>query len=286
MAMLDSLFGRTATLTLRRIGSLHATLATASGEAVALPLADLPREAVPGDALSVFVHHGSGGQPIATTRTPKIERGEVAFLTATTLTPFGAFFDWGLGKELLVPFAEQTADVTVGARHPIGLVLDKNRRLAGTMRVAELLHDPCGDFALDQSVAGEAWRNDPEIGLFVIVGRRFVGLLPASEPHRLSRGESAQFRVSRVLPDGRIVLTLRGPAHEEIARDAERVLEVLSRPNAPRVNDRSDPEEIRARFGLAKKAFKRAAGRLLKDRTLEIDGSGFYRPFVEARSRS
>jgi len=121
------------------------------------------------------------------------------------------------------------------------------------------------------------------IGAFpraIIVDRTLVGLVPASEPHRLSRGEAARFRVSRILPDGRIDLTLRAPAHEEIVRDAERVLGVLSGPGAPQVNDRSSPEEIRQRFGLAKKAFKRAAGRLLKERTLEIDPSGFYRPLA------
>lgn len=277
---LDHLLGRSATLTLRRVGSLHATLVTDSGDTVALPAREVPDGLTAGETLSVFVYHGSGGQPVATTVSPNVERGEVAFLTATALTSFGAFFDWGLGKELLVPFAEQTMDVRIGSRHPIGVVVDKNGRLAGTMRVAEMLHDPVGDFEVDQWVEGEAWRNDPEIGLFVIIGRRFVGLLPASEPHPLHRGESARFRVSRVLPDGRVSLTLRGPAHEEIERDAERVLEVLSRPGAPRVNDRSSPEEIRRVFGLAKKSFKRAAGRLLKERTLEIDPSGFYRPLT------
>lgn len=278
--MHHALLGRTSPLTLRRIGALHATLATDHGDTVDMALENLPPEAATGDVLRVFVHQGSDGRPIATTRRPKIERGEVAFLPVTALVPFGAFFDWGMRKELLVPFAEQISDLTVGERHPIGLVLDKNGRLCGTMRTAEMLHDPCGDFAVDQTVDGEAWRNDPDIGLFVIVGRRFVGLLPATEPHTLTRGEAARFRVSRVLPDGRIVLTLRGPAHAEIERDAEHLLEVLSRPDAPRVNDKSDPELIRARFGLAKKAFKRAAGRLLKEQTLEIDGAGFYRPFV------
>ena len=88
---------------------------------------------------------------------------------------------------------------------------------------------------------GEAWRNEPELGLFVIVEQRFVGLVPAGEPHRLSRGEKAEFRVAKVLPDGKIELSLRGHAHEELATDAALVLEVLARPATPKVGDRLTP---------------------------------------------
>ena len=91
---------------------------------------------------------------------------------------------------------------------------------------------------------------------------------------RLSRGEAARFRVTHVHPDGKIELSLRGPAHEELEHDAKRILEVLSEPHAPRVGDRSPPEQLRALFGLSKKAFKRAVGRLLKQGAVEIGGDG------------
>jgi len=111
----------------------------------------------------------------------------------------------------------------------------------------------------------------------VIVERRFVGLLPKHEPHPLRRGEAARFRVSHVHPDGKIELSLRGQAHEELERDAAAILEVLERPESPVVGDRSDPEEIRARFGLSKKAFKRAVGRLLKTGRVDVDQTGQVR---------
>jgi predicted RNA-binding protein (virulence factor B family) len=130
---------------------------------------------------------------------------------------------------------------------------------------------------VDEYVNGEAWRNDPEIGLFVIVEKEFVGLVPKSEPHNLSRGEAARFRVSNVLNDGKIELSLRAHAHQELAGDAQRILEVLSRPNPPRVGDKSSPDEIRRLFGLSKKAFKRAAGRLLKERAVSIDEAGLLK---------
>jgi uncharacterized protein len=127
-------------------------------------------------------------------------------------------------------------------------------------------------------VVGEAWRNDPDIGLFVIVERICVGLVPAGEPHNLGRGDSARFRVSELLPDGKLVLSLRKHAHEEIEGDADKILAVVSAPGAPRVGDKSSPEVIRSVFGLSKKAYKRAVGRLLAERRVDIDAEGCVVP--------
>ena len=276
----DDLLGKTAKLRIVRFGSPGAYLGL-GGEGrddLLLIGSEIPEGATEGDELTVFVHRDSEGRPIATTRIPKLELGEVAFLEVMQLTDFGAFVDWGLAKELLVPFAQQTVELKVGARHPIGLYVDDTGRLAGTMRVTEMLGEARVEWKLDELVDGEAWRNDPDIGLFVIVERAFVGLVPKEEPHGLSRGEAARFRVSNVLPDGKIELSLRGHAHEELAGDAERILKVLSRSDAPRVSDKSTPEEIRTLFGLSKKAFKRAVGRLLKERSVTIDDAGLIRP--------
>jgi predicted RNA-binding protein (virulence factor B family) len=146
------------------------------------------------------------------------------------------------------------------------------------MRVSEILNEAPPELEQDQWVDGEAWRNDPEIGLFVILDKRAVGLVPRSEPHRLSRGEAARFRVTNVLPDGKLELSLRALAHEELEKDAEMLLARLTVPNAPRVSDRSSPEQVRAWFGLSKKAFKRAVGRLLKQGAVVLDAEGYVRP--------
>ena len=198
-----------------------------------------------------------------------LEPGDVAFLTVVDLTPIGAFVDWGLPKQLLVPFAEQTRELAIGDRVPIGVFVDNTGRFAGTMKIREMLADD-GEFNLDEWADGEAWRNEPGVGLFVIVERRFLGLVPASEPHSLQRGQVASFRVARVLPDGKIELSLRAHVHEQLGADARHVLAVLSRPNMPAISDNSPPEQIRALFGLSKKAFKRAVGRLLKEGLVEI----------------
>jgi predicted RNA-binding protein (virulence factor B family) len=125
-------------------------------------------------------------------------------------------------------------------------------------------------------VQGEAWRFDPEIGLFVILERRALGLLPAAEPHRLRRGQSASFRVAHVHRDGKVELSLRGLGHEEQADDAALILERMRKSRAVRVSDRTSPEELRALFGLSKKAFKRAMGKLLKERRVRFDDDGCY----------
>jgi uncharacterized protein len=279
----NDLLGRVVTLPIRRFGPPGAFLALDVSNAsdgrpnapvLLLPGSEVPEGAKEGDELDVFVYLDSEDRPIATARAPKLALGEVAFVAVTDVTPFGAFVDWGLPKELLVPHAEQTRDMRVGQRHPVGLFVDDTGRLAGTMRVSEMLREK-REFQLDEWVPGEAWRNEPGLGVFVIVERRYVGLVPASEPHTLSRGEAARFRVASVLPDGKIELSLRGHAHEEIDKDAQKILSTLARPSPPSVGDRSSPEEIRALFGLSKKAFKRAVGRLLKERAVALSNDGF-----------
>lgn len=245
---------------------------------VLLPGSELPAGARVGDELRVFLHLDSEDRLIATLRMPRLALGEVTFLEVTACTPIGAFVDWGLGKELLVPFAEQSKDLVVGERQPFGLYIDNTGRLAATMFVSELLDGRPRRVALDEWVEGEAWRNDPDVGLFVIVERAFVGLVPASEPHPLRRGEVARFRVSAILPDGKIVLSLRQHAYQEVASDAAHILAVLGRRGVPRVGDHSSPELLRELFGLSKKAFKRAVGRLLKERAVTLDGGGCVVP--------
>ncbi|HMJ16369.1 MAG TPA: S1-like domain-containing RNA-binding protein [Polyangiaceae bacterium] len=273
---ISDVLGRSCELRIERVFSAGAYMSVDDGgNSVLLPGSELPARAKSGDMLRVFVYLDSEDRPLATTRVPNVELDEVAFLEVTALTQFGAFVDWGLPKELLVPFAKQTRELSVGKREPIGLYLDSSGRLAGTMRIAEMLSTDGTDFELDEWVEGEAWRNDPEIGLFVIVERGFVALLPNSEPHQLTRGEAASFRVSCRFDDGKFELSLRAHAHEQLEVDAEKVLNCLVARPSLRVGDRSRPEEIRKVFGLSKKAFKRAVGTLLKREAIELDDNGW-----------
>lgn len=239
-----------------------------------LPRGEVPEGAAVGSQHELFVHLDSENRPVGTLKRPRLFLGEVAFLRITDTTRFGAFADWGLTKDLLVPFAEQTTEPKVGDVHPIALYLDKSDRLAGTMRVSEFLEIGNHDIQLDSWVTGEAWRRDPDRGIFVILERRYVGLLPASEPTTLGRGDRAEFRIANRLQDGKLELSQRGHAHEELDKDAARILEKLRAASPPRVGDNSPPEQIRELFGLSKKAFKRAAGRLLRERSVRLDIDG------------
>lgn len=276
----DDLVGQVVTLPILRFGPPGAFLAvdpddqSARAPTVLLLGPEIPEGALTGDALTVYVYNDSEGRPLATLAMPALKLGQVTYLQATDKNAVGVFFEWGLPKELLVPFAEQTAEVHIGSRYPVGLTRDRQGRLVGTMRVSELL-ERAGEFSVDEWVQGEAWRNDPAIGLFVIVEREFVGLVPAHEPHQLSRGEAARFRVSRVLPDGRINLSLRQHAHDEMENDMQKILATVEQPGGPRFGDASTPEQLRSLFGLSRKAFKRALGRLLKEEKVSLDAKGF-----------
>jgi uncharacterized protein len=203
------LLGRSHRLTVRRIASPGAFLAadpeddSERAPTILLPGVELTEAVVPGSELTVFIHLDSEGRPIATLRTPKLELDQVAFLRVTACTQVGGFVDWGLQKELLVPFAEQTRELRVGDLHPIGLYVDSSGRLAGTMRITEMLERKITHLRHDDWVDGEAWRNEPSIGLFVIVERRYVGLVPHHEPHTLQRGSAGRFRVSNLFADGK-----------------------------------------------------------------------------------
>jgi predicted RNA-binding protein (virulence factor B family) len=273
--------GRFARLPIVRFGAPGAFLELIEGDAaklVLLPAKEVPPDAKEGDEVSVFVHLDSEDRPIATTKAPLLELGEVGFLRVSAVNRNGAFVDWGLPKELFVPAAEQTGPLAVGDRTAIGVVLDRTGRLGGTMRVSEMLKRRAG-FTVGEWVSGEAWRSDPTLGWFVIVERRTVGLIPAAEPARLRRGDAVDVRIAKVQPDGKLELSLRAPAHEAQADDAATVLRILRErgPKAAPLGDKSDPEELRQVFGLSKKAFKRAVGKLLKDGAVDVESDGAVR---------
>lgn len=274
--MFEAEMGRVVSLVVVALGPHGARLALELGRSdhtLLLPRREVPEGLALGQVLEVFVYQDSDDRPVATLLEPKLRLGEVAFLEVTDETAFGAFCDWGLAKDLLVPRAEQTQDLRVGDRQPIGLYVDDSGRLAGTMRVSELLRSRPpyreGDWA-----QGEAWRRDPDVGVFVILERRYVGLLPVSEPNQLRRGDAARFRITTVHPSGKVELSLRDLAQREAASDGEKILTVLRERPQTRVGDHSPPEQIFTLFGLSKKAFKRAVGGLFKRGQVAIDAQG------------
>lgn len=283
---LEDMLGRVCTLRVTRIARADALVAhPEDARAPRLPIAldELPEDVAVGDDVEVFITLDEDGDPVATTLRPRLLRDEIGHLEVTGLAPFGAFVDWGLPKDLLIPNRHLTAPLRVGDRICVALFVDELGRLTGTTRVRERLivggQAPDGSpsphrFQVGDQVDGEAWRLEDGVGLFVILQRRVLALLPAREPTRLAPGDLARLRVAQVLPDGKVMVSERAPIHEQIDVDADAVLAYLRRPNAAVVRESWDPERVAAVFGMSKKAFKRAIGRLLKEGAVAVRPDG------------
>ncbi|MFM7203770.1 MAG: S1-like domain-containing RNA-binding protein [Myxococcota bacterium] len=242
---------------------------------IPLPRAEAPLDIAVDNTLDVFIFLDTHDQPLATFKRPTLLPGEVGFLEVVDSTPFGFFLSWGLSRDLLLPFKETLGPLEVGQKVAVTPYIDSSGRLAATAQLSQQLDQ--GEYELNERLKGLVWRTEPEIGTFVILDKHALALLPAAEPHSLTPGEIHVFRVSRVLPDGKVEVSLRGLRHEEVEQDAEKLLQYLTQPNARPLSDSSDPEWVREVMGLSKKAVKRAAGRLMKLDKLHLDGKGNYR---------
>ena len=248
-----------------------------SEEKVLLPKKQVPDGAKPGDSLEVFVYKDSKDRLISTTQEPKVELGGIAVLKVTAVTKIGAFLDWGLEKELLLPFREQTRRVSTGEEVLIALYEDKSSRLCATMNVYKYL-DTDAPYKAEDRVTGTIYEISREFGAFVAVDNRYSALIPKKEFHENGRigdhrtgGDQVEARVTSVKEDGKLNLSIREKAYLQMDEDAEYVLRVLDEYDGVLpFNDKVSPEIIERELHLSKNAFKRAVGRLLKEGKIEI----------------
>ena len=240
-------------------------------EAILLPKKEVPAEAKVGNALEVFVYRDSSDRLIATTAEPKITLGHTAVLTVKQVTKIGAFMDWGLPKDLMLPFKEQVTRVREGGEYLVALYIDKSSRLCATMKVYEYLknHSP---YKKEDHAVGYIYQIHPEYGAFVAVDGQFHGLIPAKELHgKHEPGERVIVRVKNVREDGRLELSLHEKIQYQIEVDANKVLEIIdSYDGVLPFSEKASPAVIERETGLSKAAFKRAVGRLLKNRCIQI----------------
>ena len=241
---------------------------------VLLPEKEVPEDAVMGDILPVFVYKDSNDRMIATMREPFIERGQVERLTVLQVNKIGAFLDWGLEKDLMLPYHEQTRKVKEREDVLVALYVDKSKRLAATMNVYEYL-DRNSPYKKGDEVEGTIYQTSDNFGIFVAVDDKYSGLVPKRETAgTYPIGEKKKFRVTDVKPDGKLNLSDRKKAYEQMDIDAESVLDIIKEDyegNLP-FDDKADPEKIREIFGLSKAAFKRAVGHLYKERIIDLGG--------------
>lgn len=239
---------------------------------VLLPKKQVPEGIELGDPLEVFLYKDSSDRLIATTNTPKMMMGEVALLDVAQAGNLGAFLDWGLEKDLFLPFKEQTVKVQPGDKCLVTLYIDKSQRLCATTKVYEFLRKD-SPYQKDDKVSGIVYDTSDNFGLFVAVDNQFSALIPKKEvPVGLKIGDTVEARITEVKEDGKLTLSVREKAFIQMDKDALMVLEKLeSNGGSLPFGDKSDADEIKEEFGLSKNAFKRAIGHLYKERRIELE---------------
>lgn len=244
-------------------------------DAILLPKKQVPEHTQIDDIIEVFVYRDSEDRLIATTRTPKIKVGELAVLKVVAITKIGAFLDWGLEKDLFLPFKKQLGYIKEGNSYIVGLYVDKQNRLCATMKIYDLLSSS-SPFEKGDIVNGTVYKVNDELGVFVAVENKYHGLILNKEAYRTySIGESISVRVKSIREDGKLELSERQEAYKEIESDSNKIIELLDMNNGVlSLNDKSDPEEIKSKLNISKKAFKRAIGRLLKEGVIDITDNG------------
>ncbi len=242
---------------------------------VLLPKKQIPENAKIGSFLNCFVYRDSDDRLIATMQKPLITVGEIRSLLVKEVTGIGAFLDCGLERDLFLPFKEQTVKVVRGRKYPVRMYVDKTGRLAASMRLYEHLRTD-HEYKKGNHVRGNVYRIRPGFGAFVVVEDQYSGLIHASEMfEHIEVGDELSLRVVTVRPDGKMDLAMRDAIPEQMKEDAEMVYDVIrSFGGFLPFTDKADPERIRSEFGLSKNAFKRAVGKLLKEKRVEIEENG------------
>ena len=240
-------------------------------ETVLLPNRYIPEGTKTGDALEVFLYRDSEDRPIATTDKPLIEADGLAQLKVKAVTKIGAFLDWGLPKDLFLPYKEQRGELAAGQSVFVTLYVDKSDRLCASMHVDRFFrNDP--PYEEGDRVKGTVYALNAEIGAFVAVDGLYYGLIPKQELYeKLRVGDAVEARVLKKRPDGKLNLSTRKKAYAQMKTDAEIVMEHLEMAGGILgLGDKSDAVLIKAELSMSKSAFKRAAGGLLKAGKIRI----------------
>lgn len=242
---------------------------------ILLPQSQVPQELKIGDDIEVFVYKDSEDRIISTVKKPKITIGPLAVLKVIETTSIGAFLDWGLEKDLLLPFKEQEGEVKKDDECLVALYIDKSDRLCATMKIYNMLTSR-PPYKKNERVNGIIYSINMQYGCFVAVDNKYHGLILTKEMYgKFSVGDKVDARVKNVRPDGKLELSVRETAYNEIEGDAQKILDLLKAHNGKtKLNDNSPPELIYTELGMSKKAFKRAVGRLIKEGAIKTTDEG------------
>lgn len=242
---------------------------------VLLPLKEVPVDFKLNDKIRVFVYKDSEDREIATTAELPLTLGSTAVLKVKEVTKIGAFLDWGLMKDLLLPFKEQTQQLKVGDDVLVALYVDKSNRLCATMKVYEYLQTN-SKYEEGDMVTGFVYDRIDSFGTFVAVDNIYSALIPNKELFEpLRYGDIVKARIANIREDNKLTLSLRDKSYIQIDSDSEMILQALIEAGGflP-FHDKSDADDIKGRFHISKNAFKRAIGKLYKNGSITINDDG------------
>ncbi len=239
---------------------------------VLLPAKQVPQETELGDEIVVFVYKDSKDRIISTTQKPKLELGQFAPLKVVSVQKIGAFLDWGLEKDLFLPYKEQVGKVHVQDEVLVRLYIDKSKRLCASMKEIYDMLLRNSPYQKGDVVQGRVYEFSDNFGTFVAVDDKYSAMIPHFEDCSFLRvGDNIEARVTSVKPDGKLDLTLREKAYLQMDQDAERVMKIIEEyAGVLPFTDKASPELILRETKMSKNAFKRAVGRLYKERRIEI----------------
>lgn len=230
----------------------------------------------PPESVRVFLYQDGDGRLRATSRLPTLLPGEVGRLKVVSVGRVGAFLDWGLPKDLLLPFAEQGNRPEPGRWQMVRVVRDHDNRLFASARLDRWLKDTCDEYRQGDAVPLVVVQRT-DLGHKVAVDHRYWGLLADDGGRELRPGQRLTGYVQRLRDDHRLSLSLNPPGAAKREGLAERILARLERESgALPLGDKSAPADIRAAFGCSKNAFKEAIGKLYRERRIVIDSDGIH----------
>lgn len=244
--------------------------------AVLLPRKQVPEGAAVGTELEVLLYKDSEDRMIATVHESKLVRGQIGFLRVVQVASIGAFLDWGLERDLFLPFKEQTKKPQVGDEVLVMIYVDKSERLCATMRIYGHMSAE-SPYNKGDTVNGIVYEIKP-LGAFVAVDDQYFGLVPSGEVYQDFRpGDRITAQVMKRRADGKLDLRVRKKAYKQMDADAKLLWDRLEEAGGflP-YHDKTDPEVIREAFQMSKAAFKRAEGHLLKDGKITIESDGIH----------
>lgn len=241
----------------------------------------LPKKYVPegltiGDKINVFIYKDSEDRLVATTITPKAKVGDIAYLEVKDTNRYGAFLDWGLEKDLLVPFSEQKMKMVAGNKYFVKVYFDeKSKRIAATSRINKYISKEVSDLNEGEEVDLLAYKFT-ELGVSVIINGKYMGVVYKNDIFiRIDVGDKLKGYISKIREDGKIDVSIRKRGFNKVIDSKEAILQKLQEANGflP-LTDKSSPEEIEENLEMSKSAFKKAIGMLYKQRKIEITDSG------------